>query len=195
VAKILTVGGAGYVGAHTAKAVASAGHQGVVFDSLINGHRVFVRWGPLIVGDVQEGPVLKAALATHRFDAVLHFAALAYVGQSVGNPSAYYDLNVHGTRTLLQAMREAGIHRIVFSSTCAVYGEPESLPITERAQLAPIQSLWLHQASLRMDDGRFRRGLWAEVGPVEIFERHRRRSRRRDRRGSFPGNPSDSAGD
>ena len=137
-AKILIIGGAGYVGAHAAKALASAGHQGVVFDSLVNGHRDFVRWGPLIVDDVRDASALRAALTTHRFDAVLHFAALAYVGQSVGDPSAYYDVNVHGTRTLLQAMREAGVDKIVFSSTCAVYGEPESLPITERTRLAPI---------------------------------------------------------
>ena len=137
-ATILIVGGAGYVGAHAAKALARAGHQGVVFDSLIHGHRDFVRWGPLITGDVRDAGALAAALSAHRFDAVLHFAALAYVGQSVGEPSAYYDVNVHGTRTLLQAMREAGLNKIVFSSTCAVYGEPETLPITERTRLAPI---------------------------------------------------------
>ena len=136
-ATILIVGGAGYVGAHAATALARGGHQGVVFDSSIHGYRVFVRWGPLITGDVRDAGALAAAMSAHRFDAVLHFAALAYVGSSVGEPSAYYDVNVHGTRTLLQAMREAGLDKIVFSSTCAGYGESETLPITERTRLAP----------------------------------------------------------
>ena len=137
-ARILITGGAGYVGSHCAKALALAGHQGVVFDSLIQGHRAFVRWGPLIVGDVRNAAALKATFSDTPFDAVLHFAALAYVGQSVSDPSVYYDVNVHGTRTLLQTMREAGVDKIVFSSTCAVYGEPANQPITERTPRAPV---------------------------------------------------------
>lgn len=137
-AKILITGGAGYVGAHAAKALAKAGHEIVVYDSLIHGQREFVRWGPLIVGDVRDASALTAAFASHRFDAVMHFAALAYVGELVKDPNVYYDTNVHGTRTLLHAMREAEVRRIVFSSTCAVYGEPTISLIGEQTPLGPI---------------------------------------------------------
>lgn len=137
-ARILITGGAGYIGAHCAKALARAGHEGVVFDSLLYGRREFVRWGPLIVGDVRDAGALRAALSLYRFDAVLHFAALAHVGQSLADPDGYYDVNVNGTRNLLRAMREADVAKIVFSSTCAVYGEAPSLPIAERSPLAPI---------------------------------------------------------
>jgi UDP-arabinose 4-epimerase len=137
-ARILITGGAGYVGSHCAKALALAGHEAIVFDSLIQGRRDFVRWGELIIGDVRNAEVLKAVFSETRFDAVLHFAAAAYVSQSVSNPSLYYDVNVHGTRTLLQAMREAGVSKIVFSSTCAVYGDPATLPIGEKAPLSPV---------------------------------------------------------
>jgi UDP-arabinose 4-epimerase len=100
-ARILITGGAGYVGSHCAKALAKAGHECIVFDSLINGHREFVRWGPLVVGDIRNQEALVAVFAAHAFDAVLHCAALAYVGESVTSPNQYYDVNVGGTRTLL----------------------------------------------------------------------------------------------
>src|SRR4051812_10437721 len=103
-ARVLITGGAGYVGSHCAKALASAGHEGVVFDSLQFGHSDFVRWGKLIQGDIRDGRALDLALTTGQIDAVMHFAALAYVGDSVINPNLYYDNNVHGTRTLLDAM-------------------------------------------------------------------------------------------
>jgi UDP-arabinose 4-epimerase len=137
-ARVLITGGAGYVGSHCAKALAIAGHEGVVYDNLIRGHRQAVRWGPLIVGDLRDAASLRKAFAERRFDAVLHFAALAYVGESMSDPSAYYDFNVHGARCLLQAMRDADVDKIVFSSSCAVYGQPAALPISECAPLAPI---------------------------------------------------------
>ena len=137
-ARILIVGGAGYVGSHAAKALAAAGHEGVVYDSLATGHREFVRWGPLIEGDIRHAERLDRVLAETRFEAVMHFAALAYVGESVTAPGKYYDVNVNGTRVLLDAMVKAGVPALVFSSTCAVYGEPEQQPITEATPKAPI---------------------------------------------------------
>ena len=93
-ARILITGGAGYVGSHCAKALAAAGHEGVVFDNLFFGHREFVRWGPLIEGDIRDASALDAVFSEYRFDAVMHFAALAYVGESVTAPGRYYDVNV-----------------------------------------------------------------------------------------------------
>jgi UDP-glucose-4-epimerase GalE len=137
-ARILIAGGAGYVGSHCVKALAAAGHDCVVFDSLLFGHREFVRWGRLIEGDVRDAAALDAAFAAQRFDAVMHFAALAYVGESVTAPGRYYDFNVNGTRVLLDAMVRAGVRAIVFSSSCAIYGEPERVPIVESAPARPI---------------------------------------------------------
>jgi UDP-arabinose 4-epimerase len=137
-ARILITGGAGYVGSHCAKALAAAGHEGVVFDNLLFGHREFVRWGKLMEGDIRDAKALDAAFSAHRIDAVMHFAALAYVGESVSVPGRYYDVNVHGTRVLLDAMVRAGIHAVVFSSSCAIYGEPDCMPIGEGTFLNPI---------------------------------------------------------
>jgi UDP-glucose 4-epimerase len=97
-----------------------------------------VRWGELIEGDIRDAARLDSVFATYRFDAVIHFAALAYVGESVTAPSRYYDVNVHGTQVLLDAMMRAGVRVIVFSSSCAIYGEPECMPITESTPLNPI---------------------------------------------------------
>jgi len=136
--RILITGGAGYVGSHCARALAGAGHEAVVFDSLFFGHREFVRWGRLIEGDIRDANALDAVFRADRFDAVMHFAALAYVGESVSDPGRYYDVNVHGTRVLLDAMMRAGIRSLVFSSSCALYGEPTNMPIGENANLSPI---------------------------------------------------------
>src|SRR5689334_8323923 len=137
-ANILITGGAGYVGSHCAKTLAAAGHKTIIFDSLRFGHREFVRWGKLIVGDVRDRAALDSVFAAHRIDAVMHFAALAYVGESVTEPGRYYDVNVNGSRTLLDAMVGAGTSKIVFSSTCAVYGAPDHMPISEDAVANPI---------------------------------------------------------
>ncbi|MGD2131565.1 MAG: UDP-glucose 4-epimerase GalE [Maricaulaceae bacterium] len=136
--KVMVTGGAGYVGSHACKALAAGGHDVVVFDNLDRGHREFVQWGELIEGDLCDGPAIAAALERVRPDAVIHFAALAYVGESVENPSLYYRNNVVGTLNLLEAMRAAGVNKLVFSSTCATYGEPESVPISEDHPQAPI---------------------------------------------------------
>jgi UDP-arabinose 4-epimerase len=137
-ARILITGGAGYVGSHCAKAAAIAGHECIVFDNLLFGHRDFVRWGPLIEGDIRDAAALEAVFSTQCIDAVMHFAALAYVGESVTDPGRYYDVNGSGTRTLLAAMVKAGVPALVFSSTCAVYGEPDRVPIGEATRLQPI---------------------------------------------------------
>jgi UDP-arabinose 4-epimerase len=135
---ILVTGGAGYVGSHACKALAKAGYLPVVYDNLSRGHRAAVRWGPLIEGDLGDAARLVAALRGHHVSAVMHFAAFAYVGESVGDPELYYRNNVGGTLALLAAMREAAIDRIVFSSTCAIYGVPDRLPIGEATAKAPL---------------------------------------------------------
>ena len=135
---ILVTGGAGYVGSHACKALAKAGHQPVVYDNLSRGHRQAVRWGPLVKGDLHDGATLVASLRDHKIDAVMHFAAFAYVGESVSEPELYYRNNVAGTLSLLRAMRETGVGRLVFSSTCAVYGIPDAVPIRETTPKAPL---------------------------------------------------------
>jgi len=135
---ILVTGGAGYVGSHACKALANRGYVPVVFDSLSRGHREAVRWGPLVVGELADRNALVAAMQQHSVTAIMHFAAFAYVGESVADPELYYRNNVAGTLILLAAMREAGIRSIVFSSTCAVYGIPKEIPMRETAPLGPV---------------------------------------------------------
>ncbi|VWC84985.1 UDP-glucose 4-epimerase GalE [Burkholderia contaminans] len=136
--KVLVTGGAGYIGSHTCKALAAAGHEPVAYDNLSTGHRDAVRWGPLVAADILDRDALSKAFAAHRPDVVIHFAALAYVGDSVLAPDRYYTVNVTGTCTLLSAMHAAGVGRIVMSSSCATYGIPDVLPISERTPQQPI---------------------------------------------------------
>jgi UDP-glucose-4-epimerase GalE len=135
---VLVTGGAGYVGAHACKALARAGYLPVVYDNLSIGHRSFVRWGPLVEGDIRDGDVLREALVRHDVASVLHFAACAYVGESVVDPQKYYDNNVAGTLSLLRAMLDTDTATLVFSSSCAVYGQPERTPITEMCSKHPV---------------------------------------------------------
>jgi UDP-arabinose 4-epimerase len=135
---VLVTGGAGYVGSHACKLLASKGVEPVIFDSLKNGHKEAVRWGPLVIGDIRDRAALRATLLQHRIEAVFHFAALAYVGDSVAEPDSYYDVNVTGTASLLGAMQDASVRRIVFSSSCATYGTPDRMPIDEGQQQLPI---------------------------------------------------------
>src|SRR5437660_9967977 len=135
---ILVTGGAGYVGSHACKALAGAGYRPVVYDNLSRGHRAAVRWGPLVEGDLHDRARLAAALREQGIGAVMHFAAFAYVGESVTEPEIYYRNNVGGTLALLAAMREAAVGTIVFSSTCAVYGIPDRLPIGETTVNVPL---------------------------------------------------------
>lgn len=135
---VLVIGGAGYVGSHCCRAFAKAGWRVVVFDNLSRGWRDFVRWGPLIEGDLMDRAAIAAAIGEVKPDLVAHFAALAYVGESVTDPAVYYATNVTGTLNLLDAMRAAGVDKILFSSTCATYGVPTQIPIDETHAQHPI---------------------------------------------------------
>lgn len=135
---ILVIGGAGYIGSHTCRALAVSGHTPVVYDNLSRGHAEFVRWGPLVIGDVLDRAALARTFAHYRPSAVIHFAALAYVGESVSEPLSYYKTNVAGMVNVLEAMAEAAIDKIVFSSSCAIYGIPDSVPTAEAAAHRPI---------------------------------------------------------
>lgn len=136
-AKILVTGGAGYVGSHCARRLAALGHRVTVLDDLSQGHREAVE-GELVVADLRDRGAMDALLA-RGFDAVMHFAARMSVSESVAEPIGYYDVNVGGTVVLLDAMRRHGCRHLVFSSTCAVYGIPETVPIDESNPFAPIQ--------------------------------------------------------
>lgn len=137
--RVLVVGGAGYIGSHAVKMLAEIGHTPVVVDNLSRGHRRAIPQGVpfyhLSVGEVEP---IKDILKKHSVECVMHFAALAYVGESVEKPLMYYDNNVAATVRLLQAMAAAGVEQLVFSSTCATYGEPATIPITEEVPQRPI---------------------------------------------------------
>ncbi len=135
---ILVVGGAGYIGAHTCLALAEKGYVPVVYDNLTSGHPEFVRWWPFEQGDIRDRTRLREVLARHKPAAVLHFAGLIEVGQSFKEPESFYDVNVSGALTLLGALMEADVRALVFSSTCATYGMPQSLPLDERHPQQPI---------------------------------------------------------
>jgi UDP-arabinose 4-epimerase len=135
---VLVTGGAGYIGSHACKTLARAGHHPVVFDNLSRGHREAVRWGPFVEGDLAESERLVATIESHGVSAVMHFAAFAYVGESVADPALYYRNNLLGTLSLLDAMRQTGVDKIVFSSTCATYGIPEIVPIRESTPQLPV---------------------------------------------------------
>ncbi len=135
---IIVTGGAGYIGSHTCKALRQQGYTPVTFDNLSLGHKDFVKWGPLVIGDTHDSKAVTQAISQYEACAVIHFAAYAYVGESVTDPSKYYHNNVVGTLGLLAGMHAAGCDKLVFSSTCAVYGEPESLPILESTPTVPV---------------------------------------------------------
>jgi UDP-glucose 4-epimerase len=136
--RVLVTGGAGYVGSHAARYLDLAGHEVWVYDNLSLGHRSAVPAGGLIEGDLQDRAKLSDALRERAIDAVLHFAAYALVGESVSDPAKYYHKNIGGSLSLLDAMRYAGVAKIVFSSTTATYGAPEKVPISEDEPQRPI---------------------------------------------------------
>ncbi len=135
---ILVTGGAGYIGSHACKALAAAGYTPVAYDNLEYGHEWAVKWGPLEIGDIQDRRRMDQVIEKYRPQAVMHFAAYAYVGESVENPGRYYRNNVAGTLTLLESLRDHGIKSIIFSSTCATYGTPEQIPLTEDHPQIPV---------------------------------------------------------
>ncbi len=135
---VLVTGGAGYIGSHAAKALARAGYTPIVLDNLVYGHRAAVRWGALVEGDVGDRALVAETLRRFDIGAVMHFAAFAYVGEFMTRPERYFGNNVVNSLALLEAMREAQVKRIVFSSTCATYGVPESVPIREDMAQRPV---------------------------------------------------------
>ena len=135
---VLVTGGAGYIGSHTCKMLAANGWLPVTYDNLQTGHAEAVKWGPLEHGDIRDTPRLDAVLETHRPQAIIHFAASTYVGESHANPGKYYQNNVTGSLSLLDAARRAGIGRIVFSSSCATYGVCQDATLDEQHPQAPI---------------------------------------------------------
>jgi UDP-glucose-4-epimerase GalE len=137
---VLVTGGAGYIGSHAVKALRATGRRVVVFDSLAAGHAAAVGDATLVKGDVRNTAEVEAALSRYDVTAVMHFAALLSVGESVREPARYYDNNVRGSLSLLDAMRATGVQRLVFSSTCAVYGDPVTVPIDEQHATQPINA-------------------------------------------------------
>jgi UDP-glucose-4-epimerase GalE len=135
---VLVAGGAGYIGSHAAKALAKAGYRPIAYDNLCRGHADAVRWGPLVEGNIGDRAQVIAAIRRYDVGAVMDFAGYAYVGESMARPGLYYHNNLSNSLALLDAVREAGVGHFVFSSSCAVYGDPQSLPIRESDPLAPI---------------------------------------------------------
>jgi UDP-glucose-4-epimerase GalE len=152
---VLVTGGAGYIGSHAVKLLIQRGYQTVVYDNLVYGHREAAPWGDFVEGDLHDTARLVQVLKEHQITDVMHFAAFAYVGESVQDPLKYYANNVAGTLSLLQAMRAVGVQHVIFSSTCAVYGIPQHPVLTEEHPLHPINPYgesklfveWMLQAS------------------------------------------------
>jgi UDP-arabinose 4-epimerase len=136
--RVLVTGGAGFIGSHTCKQLAAHDFEPVTFDNLSTGNRQSVQWGPLVESDILDTVALVDAIEKFDAQAVIHFAASAYVGDSVREPTSYYRNNVEGTRSVLDACRATGTDKLVFSSSCATYGVPTELPISEATPQAPI---------------------------------------------------------
>jgi UDP-arabinose 4-epimerase len=149
---ILVTGGAGYIGSHTCKALAAAGYLPLTFDNLVYGHEWAVKWGPLETGDILDRACLDEVIGRYSPSAIIHFAGFTYVGESVADPGKYYRNNVLGSLNLLEAMRDHGIDRMVFSSTCAIYGVPDTTPIVEDLPRRPVnpygRSKWMIEQML-----------------------------------------------
>lgn len=135
---ILVTGGAGYIGSHACKVLAEAGYVPVTYDNLSLGHRSAVKYGPFVEGDLSDGDRLRTLLSEYEVGAVVHFAANAYVGESVENPRKYFRNNVINSLNLLEAMVDANVKHLVYSSTCAIYGTPEKIPIPEDCPKNPV---------------------------------------------------------
>jgi len=136
--KILVIGGAGYIGANACKAIKASDREPIVFDNFSSGHRHAVKWGELIEGDIRNESDIRAALERTRPDAVMHFAANIEVGEGEKAPGAFYENNVAGTLNVVRAMLDLGLQNFIFSSTCAIYGDPESLPLVEDMPKRPV---------------------------------------------------------
>lgn len=135
---ILIVGGAGYIGSHTNKYLSLKGEKTIVLDNLVYGHKEFVKWGKFYFGDLADKSFLKKIFSENKIKAVMHFSAYAYVGESVKDPAKYYQNNVVNAINLLEAMRDSKVNNFIFSSTCATYGNPVEIPITEKHPQNPV---------------------------------------------------------
>ena len=158
---ILVTGGAGYIGSHTCKALAKAGYVPITFDDFSTGFHKVTKWGPVVVGDIRNVEAVTAALVKFRPVAAIHFAGKIAVGESVVEPALHYDANVIGTLSLLTALRGAGVDRVVFSSSAAVYGTPRSNFIAETHPIAPVNPYGRTKAMVEaiLDDYRAAYGL------------------------------------
>ncbi len=166
---ILVAGGAGYVGSHAAKRLAAAGLTPIVFDNLSTGHREAVLWGPFIKGDIRDRRALSAAFAEYRPAAVMHFAACIEIGEGERDPEGFWNNNVGGTLSLLSSMRAAGVQAIVFSSTCAIYGQPEATPITEGEKQKPASTYGRTKLAAETMLGDFARAYGMRYGILRYF--------------------------
>jgi UDP-glucose 4-epimerase len=163
---VIVTGGAGYVGAHACAALADAGFTPVVYDNLSNGHGEFVQWGPLERGDIRDGDTLAAAFARWAPVGVLHFAGLIEVGESTRAPARYFDVNVGGSLAVIAAAQAAGVGAFVFSSTCAVYGEPQRLPLTEDHPKAPLSPYG--RTKLMVEEALAEIGAWTGLRSIAL---------------------------
>ena len=136
--RVLVTGGAGYIGSHVVKALGERGYDTIIYDNLSTGYEDSILYGKLIQGDILDFDVLKQTLKEYKPDAVMHFAAHISVPESVENPLKYYINNISGSLNLIKALRECGINYMIFSSSAAVYGIPNEVPITEDAPINPI---------------------------------------------------------
>lgn len=166
---ILVLGGAGYIGSHAACALRRSGYEVVLYDNLSTGYRRLAQGFELVEGDITDEARLRPVLA--RVDAVMHFAAHAYVGESVENPRKYFRNNVVAALSLLNCAMDAGIRRFVFSSTCAVYGIPRQMPITEKTLRRSGQSLWRIEAFFRKRARGLQPRLRTTLGESALFQR------------------------
>ncbi len=136
--KVLVTGGAGYIGSHTCKYLANAGYNVITYDNLSTGHKELVKWGDFEYGDIRDYARLRSVIHKHNPDGLIHFASSISVGESVQDPGSYYDNNVVGSLTIMQVLRDEGVRPLVVSGTAAVYGLPETIPVSEEAPLTPI---------------------------------------------------------
>ena len=166
---ILVTGGAGYIGSHAAKALVQEGRRVVVYDNLSAGHRGAVRWCDLVVADLHDTATLRATIRDYRVGAVMHFAALASVGDSVRDPSPYYRENLEGSLGLLRVMVDEGVRPIIFSSTAAVFGEPTETPITEAHDTRPINPYGETKLAIERALGHFERAYGLQSVALRYF--------------------------
>ena len=190
--RILVTGGAGYIGSHAVRHLLRSGHEVVVYDNLSAGHKKSVPFGALVVGDLTDRVRLSQTMRDESIEAVMHFAAHAYVGESVENPGKYWGNNVVGSWHLLEAMREADIKKIVFSSTTATYGEPDTIPIPETTPQRPINPYGMTKLVIEQMLDDYAKGVWVFLCGVKVFQCRWRECRWRPGRRSHAGNAFDS---